>query len=233
VALALEHRLTALSETGNAAHARDRLSSLTEVRNNTAIWVAVAFCGSAGAAIAAVAMSRHRDISAALAMSARVAFLFFWPAYVGGALVCLFGDVFLPLKAHARDFGLAFAAAILVHLGLVVRLCVVGPAPSAGTFVIFGTAALFACLLTLLSIDRVRQMVPPPYWRPILFVAMNYIVFAFLLDFARFPLGDLRQDLAYIPFLTLAIIGPALRLAAWTRAELFGLGPGKIGSVKS
>ena len=201
---------------------------MTDVRHNTAMWMAVAFCASAGAAIAAVAMSRHRDITAALAMSARIAFLFFWPAYVGGALVSLFGDIFLPLTAHARNLGLAFAAAIFVHLGLVARLCVVGPAPSIQTFVIFGTAALFACLLTLLSINRVRQILPRVYWRPTFFVATNYIAFAFLLDFAKFPLDNLRQGLAYFPFLALAVIAPALRLAAWVRTELLCPSPKKI-----
>jgi hypothetical protein len=193
--------------------------------------MAVAFSASAGAALAGIAMSTHKDTTAGLAMSARVAFLFFWPAYVGGALVVLFGGVFSPLKEHMRNFGLAFAAAIFVHLTLVVRLCVVGPAPSATTFVIFGTAALFACLLTLLSISRVRMMLPRVYWRPIFFVAMNYIAFAFLLDFAKFPPNELRQGLAYFPFLTLAIIGPALRLAAWVRTELFGHRPKKIGPI--
>ncbi len=202
-------------------------SALTDVRHSTAIWMTFAFFVSAGAAITAVAMSRHRDITAALAVTARIAFLFFWPAYVGGALVCLFGDVFLPLTAYARNFGLAFAAAIFVHLGFVVRLCVVGSAPPVKTFVIFGTAALFACLLSLLSINSVRQIFPRLFWRPTFFVAMNYIAFAFLLDFAKFPPDDLRRRLAYFPFLALSVIGPALRLAAWVRTELFGTGPKK------
>lgn len=189
--------------------------------------MAAAFCAALGAGLASLAVSRHKDITIALAMSARVAFLFFWPAYVGGALTSLFGRAFLPLKEHARDFGLAFAAAISVHLSFVAVLCLVGRAPSAETFVIFGTAAVFTYLLALLSIDRVRQALPRSFWPPIRFVAMNYIALAFLLDFKRFPVDNLRESLIYLPFLALAIIGPALRFAAWVHNLL----PKKLGRL--
>ena len=206
--------------------------ALTDVRRKTWISMAAAFCASLSAALAALAMSRHKDITAALAMSARVAFIFFWPAYVGGALTSLFGSVFLPLKEHARELGLAFAAAILVHLGFVVRLCLVGPVPSPETFVVFGTAALFALLLAVLSISRVRGLLPRRFWPPIRFVAMNYIALAFLMDFRRVPLDDLRQTLAYLPFATLAVLGPALRFAAWARNNWVHI-PRKLGRLSS
>lgn len=194
--------------------------------------MAAAFCASLGAGLAAVAVSRHRDFTLALAMSARVAFLFFWPAYVGGALTSLFGAIFLPLKQHARELGLAFASAIFVHLGFVLRLCVVGPVPSTETIVIFGTAAAFTFLLALLSISRLRKMLPRAFWPAIRFVAMNYIALAFLLDFARFPLEDLRQSLAYLPFLALGILGPALRLGAWAQNN-FARAPKRFGRLSS
>jgi hypothetical protein len=182
--------------------------------------MAAAFGASLGVGLASVAVSRNRDIGIALATTARVAFLFFWPAYVGGALTSLFGSVFEPLKEHTRDFGLAFAAAISVHLSFVAYLCLIGHAPSRKTFIIFGTAAAFTYLLALLSIGRVRQALPPSFWPPIRFVAMNYIALAFLLDFKRFPLNDLRESLTYLPFAILAIIGPALRFAAWVQYHL-------------
>jgi hypothetical protein len=182
--------------------------------------MAAAFSASLGVGLASLAVSRHRDIIIALAMSARVAFLFFWPAYVGGALTSLFGGVFAPLKQHRRYFGLAFAAAISAHLSFVAYLCLVGHAPSTKMFVIFGTAAAFTYLLALLSISRVRQALPPTLWPPIRFVAMNYIALAFLLDFKRFPMNDMREILAYLPFAALAIIGPVLRFAAWFHNHL-------------
>ncbi len=192
-------------------------NAVRDDRHNTWIWMAAAFGISLGLGLASLAMSRHRDIGIALATTARVAFLFFWPAYVGGALTSLFGNVFAPLKERARDLGLAFAAAIFVHLSFVTYLCLVGHPPSTRTFIIFGTAAAFTYLLALLSISRVRRALPATFWPPIRFVAMNYIALAFLLDFKRFPISDLRQSLAYLPFAALAIIGPALRFAAWLR----------------
>ena len=199
------------------AQPRDWKGALVNAQKNIWVWMAGAFCASLGLALASVAISRHRDFTIALAMSARVAFLFFWPAYVGGALTSLFGDVFLPLKQRAREFGLAFAAALVVHLGFVIRLCVVGPVPSTRTFIIFGVAAAFACLLALLSIGRVRQALPSRFWPPFRFVAMNYIALAFLIDFAHFPLHDFRLGLQYLPFAVLAILGPALKFAAWAQ----------------
>jgi hypothetical protein len=195
-------------------------NAVRDCRHNTWIWLAVGFGASLGAGLASLAVPRHGNITLALAMSARVAFLFFWPAYVGGALTSLFGSVFAPLKEHSRDFGLAFAAAISVHLSFVACLCLAGHAPSTKTFIIFGTAAAFTYLLALLSIGRVRQALPPTFWPPIRFVAMNYIALAFLLDFKRFPMNDLRESLAYLPFATLAIIGPLLRFVAWVHDHL-------------
>ena len=75
-------------------------------------------------------------------------------------MTSLFWNVFSPLREHARDLGLAFAPALLVHLGLVVCLCVIGHAPSVGTFLIFGLRAAFTYLLALLSFQRMRQRLP-------------------------------------------------------------------------
>jgi hypothetical protein len=206
-------------------------NAVREGRQDTWIWMAAAFGASLGVGLASLALSGQRDITIALAMSARVAFLFFWPAYVGGALTSLFGSVFAPLKEHTRDFGLAFAAAISAHLSFVAYLCLLGHAPSTKTFIIFGTAAAFTYLLALLSISRVRQALQPTFWPPIRFVAMNYIALAFLLDFKRFPLNDLRESLAYLPFAALAIIGPVLRFAAWFHNHLsWKLGRGPVPS---
>jgi hypothetical protein len=182
--------------------------------------MAAAFGASLGVGLASLALSSNRDITIALAMSARVAFLFFWPAYVGGALTSLFGSVFSPLREHSRDFGLAFATAISVHLSFVAYLCLAGHAPSTKTFIIFGIAAGFTYLLALLSIGRVRQALPPTFWPPIRIVAMNYIAFAFLLDFKRLHFNDLREGLTYLPFATLAIVGPALRFVAWVQYHM-------------
>jgi hypothetical protein len=187
-----------------------------DVRRSVSIWMAAAFCASLGLALSIVAIfGTERGVYVALAATARLAFLIFWPAYAGGALASLFGSVFLPLRQHARDLGLAFAAALSVHLGLVACLVVIGHPPGVQTFVIFGVAAGFTYLLALLSIRQVRQALPQKLWLLIRPVAMNYILFAFLLDFAKFPLNNLRDVIKYLPFAALGFVGPILKLAAW------------------
>jgi len=149
----------------------------------------------------------------------RLNFFLFWPAYAGGALTALFGAVFAPLRDNGRNFGLAFAAALPVHLGLVVCLCAAGEPPDAKTFIIFGSAALSVYLLALLSIPYVRHLLPDRFWPPIRSLAINYIAFAFIRDFARHGIGSfqdmilygtggLRDSLMYVPFPALAIVGP-------------------------
>jgi hypothetical protein len=95
------------------------------------------------------------------------------------------------------------------------------------TFVIFGAAAGCTYLLALLSVRRVREALPANVWPPVRFVAMNYILFAFILDFSRFQTYGLIDQtyglidvVKYLPFLALAICAPILRLAAWAKTAL-------------
>ena len=213
------------------------------VRQNLWLWMVAAFCAALGLAVGVVAVfgANRGGFIAALQATARLNFLLFWPAYVGGALPALFGNRFASWRANARTFGLAFAAALSVHLGLVAGLCAIGNAPDAKTFIVFVPAAVFVYGLALLSIPRVRRALPDRFWPPIQAVAMNYIAFAFLKDFARHGIGDFRDVLLYgagdyldiilyVPFAALAIIGPILRLAAWIdkrrhRLTKFGIRP--------
>jgi hypothetical protein len=141
--------------------------------------------------------------------------LFFWMAYAGSALASLFGSAFVPLRRHARDLGLAFAAALAVHLGLVAWLCAIGDVPPVRTFVVFGAAAFCVYVLALFSIGRLQQLLGAPAWALLRFAGMNYIALAFAADFFRNPLaGDLQHMLFYWPFMALAVLGPGLRGAA-------------------
>ena len=86
-----------------------------------AVWMGSAFCaalGLAALALAALGPGVHGTI-VALQVTARFSFLLFWLAYAAGAMTTLFGPAFEPLKRRGREFGLAFASAHLVHLGLV------------------------------------------------------------------------------------------------------------------
>jgi hypothetical protein len=187
-------------------------------RRSVWVWMAAAFCTALVLAFCAMVVGLHGRIGAGLEITARFAFLLFWPSYVGGALTSLCGDAFLPLKTHARELGLCFAGAMAVHLGLVAAICLAGHPPPLMTFVIFGTAAGFTYLLALLSVRRVREALPSDVWPPIRFVAMNYILFSFILDFSRFQTYGLIDVVKYLPFLALAICAPILRLAAWAKS---------------
>jgi hypothetical protein len=159
--------------------------------------------------------AEQRGIHAALAAVARLAFLLFWLAYSASALASLFGSRFQPLKRRAREFGLAFASALLVHLGLVAWLCLIGAAPGAGTFIFFGIAAVWVYLLALFSIDRLQQALGSKSWWLLRNVGMNYVAYAFAVDFLKSPLhGGVRHVVEYLPFAVLAVAGPSLRLAA-------------------
>ena len=136
------------------------------VRQNPWFWMVAAFCAALALAVGAVAVfgANSQGFRAALQATARLNLLLFWPAYVGGALTALFGNVFAPLRNNSRNFGLAFAAALNVHLGLVACLCATGNVPDARTFIVFGAAAAFVYALALLSIPRVRSALPDRVW---------------------------------------------------------------------
>jgi undecaprenyl pyrophosphate phosphatase UppP len=158
----------------------------------------------------------ERGTDVALQLTARLSFLLFLPAYCGSALAALFGPPFDLIKQRARDFGLAFASAHLVHLGLVVWLCYIGAAPGLTTFVFFGIAAMWTYLLALLSIERLHRAVSRQVWRGLNLVGLNFIALAFAVDFLRFPFqADAKYLVGYLPFVILAIAGPVLRVAAW------------------
>ena len=93
-----------------------------------AVWIGSAFCAALGLAALVLAAPGpgERGTDVALQMTARLSFLLFWPAYAAGAMTALFGPAFEPFKQRAREFGLAFASAHLVHIALVVWLTYIG-----------------------------------------------------------------------------------------------------------
>src|ERR1700733_15882879 len=134
-------------------------NTVTSARPNAAVWMASAFCAELGLAALVLAAfgTQERGTDIALQVTARFSFLLFWPAYAAGAMTALFGPVFEPFKGRAREFGLAFASAHLVHLALVAWLSYIGHAPSRGVFVFFGVAVLCTYLLALFSVRHLQQ----------------------------------------------------------------------------
>jgi hypothetical protein len=175
-----------------------------------------AFCAALALAVLVIARfgPGERGIDIALQLTARWSFLLFWPAYSGSAVATLFG--LDRLRRRVRDFGLAFASAHLVHIGLVVWLCQIGAAPPIGSFVFFGIALIWTYLLALLSIDRLRRTFGRRFWWWFNTVGLNYIALAFAADFMRFSYqSDAKYLVGYLPFVVLSIAGPVLRAAAF------------------
>jgi hypothetical protein len=185
-----------------------------------AVWMGSAFCAALGLAalvLAALGPGEH-GTTAALRVTARFSFLLFWLTYAAGATTTLFGPAFEPLKRRARELGLAFASAHLVHLGLVAWLTYIVAAPSRGTFVFFGIAALWLYLLALFSIPRLHKALGSKAWRFLRVVGLNYIAYAFATDFLGYPqLGSFKYLIAYLPFAVLSVAGPLLCLAAFVQ----------------
>lgn len=176
-------------------------------RPSAAVWIGSAFCAALGLAalvLAALGLG-ERGTDVALQATARLSFLLFWPAYVAGALTALFGPAFEPLKRRAREFGLAFASAHLVHLALVAWLTHIGHAPPRGTFVFFGVAVLWTYLLALFSIGHLQQTLGSWGWWFLRVVGLNYIAYAFAIDFLRYPqFGSFKYLVGYLPFAVLS-----------------------------
>lgn len=162
----------------------------------------------------------ERGTAIALLATARLSFLLFLAAYTGGAMATLFGPLlfggaFAWLRRHGREFGLAFAAGHLVHVGLVGWLCWIGAAPGIGTFVFFGTALVFTYGLALLSLRPLQRMAGRSGWRLLRTVGMNFIAYAFAADFLKDPLaGGAKHQFEYLPFAVLAVAGPLVYVAA-------------------
>jgi hypothetical protein len=151
----------------------------------------------------------------ALQLTARWAYLFFWPAYAGSALATVFGSRFARLAQHGRELGLAFAAAMLPHAALVAWIFYESPTlpMSRAKAVYFSVALVFAYLLAVLSIKRVGAKLTPTLSRNIRLLGAEYIALAFLRDFLGVPShATVMQWLAYLPFITLAVVAGLLRL---------------------
>lgn len=188
----------------------------------TGLWMAGAFLVSLAMAVMVLNMrgAGGDGTRTALRLTARWAYCFFWPAYAGGALRALFGPLFQPMCSRGRELGLAFAAAQLPHAALVAWLYYISPHPPLPmhSAVFFAIGLLLVYLLALLSIPRLFAALPRPLWRAIFRIGMEYIALAFLVDFFKNPFDHgLVNLVAYLPFLALAVLAPALRICAYAR----------------
>lgn len=188
------------------------------------VWMIGALGGAlaiAGAVLAEYGTGAD-GLGQAIRYTARWSFLFFWLSYVGGAMATLFGSAFAGLARSARPLGLAFAAALQVHIGLVIWLgVVIGQIPLGGGLLWFFLAALFCTYLLALLSFGVGARNLGRLWRPLLFLATTYILIAFGRDFVLGALSEnirsWRYAAEYVPFALLSLIAIPLRLAAFAR----------------
>jgi len=163
----------------------------------------------------AVAAPSHR-LGMALRATARWSFLWFCLATYGGALSALFGSRFQPLARRGRDFGLTFASAHLVHLGLVAWLLYNSTEPFPRLeLVIFAIGVFCTYVLAAFSLSATLSgWLGPRLWKNARAIAVEYIVFAFAFDFARHLGGSWTNLLLYSSLFAAALAGPVLRLTA-------------------
>jgi hypothetical protein len=195
----------------------------------------------AAAVLAAVTLAVYgtsaRATNTALMVTARLSFLLFWLAYAGGGIAVILGA--LPaagarggisavgqfLKLHGREFGLAFASAHLVHVGLVGWLVWIGAPPGRNLFVFFVPPLLIVYLLVLFSLPVLQRRLGRRLWATLRTAGMTYIAYAFAADFLVDPFShDVKHLIEYSPFAIMSVAGPLLHLLAlasplWRKRE--------------
>jgi hypothetical protein len=187
----------------------------------TVSWVAAGFfiALASAAVVLAVFGAGGRGTVLALKATAAWSFLLFWLAYAGSAAAALFGPRFAGWARRGRDFGLGFAAALAVHVGLVLWHYRIATEP-VGVMAFFWAGVACTGLLALFSLPRLRAALGPRLWRIFCAGALEYIALVFAADFIVIPLrfaGYREYPPSYLPFAVTLAAGAGLRLAAFAR----------------
>jgi hypothetical protein len=196
-----------------------RLVETGWARQRTVLWMVSSFLVAAAAAATVISIfgAGDRGIALALRITARWSFLLFWLAYSGSAMAVLWGPRLNGLARRGREFGLAFASAQLVHVGVILW-------HGAGSgMVFFWVGVAFTCLLVLFSVPLLRDAMGLRLWRIFLAIALNYIALVFAVDFIEMPIaagGVANYPLSYVPFAAMLFAGISLRAAAFVRRQM-------------
>jgi hypothetical protein len=232
LSLSVGSRRAANTGTSDASFLKEgarSLPNLTKRNFPTFLWMGTAFGVALGLAgwVLAIKGIGTESLVLALRVTARWSFLPFWIAYSAGAMAVLFGPVFNPLAKRGREFGLAYAAAQLIHLGLVVWLFQISSRPPlSGLLLVFFSLGLFwTYLLALFSFGGLSKLLGSAGWRTLQVVGLNFIMLAFARDFVPTALHGTENYggwrlVQYAPFAALCVVGPLLVLAATARREL-------------
>jgi hypothetical protein len=183
--------------------------------------MAASFCIALAAAVIVLAVfgAGGRGTALALKVTAVWSFLLFWLAYAGSAAATLFGPRFAGWARRGREFGLGFAAALTVHVGLVVWHYRIATEP-VGVMAFFWVGVACTGLLALFSVPQFRAALGPHLWRILCAGALTYITLVFAEDFILIPLrvgGVEKYPPSYLPFAVMLVAGVGLRLVAFAR----------------
>ena len=193
------------------------------------LWMGMALGVALGLAAAVLAINGidTKSLVMALRLTARWSFVLFWVAYTGGAMAALFGQALEPLARRGRESGLAYAAAQLIHLGLVVWLFQISSRPplSRELVVFFIIGIFWTYLLAVFSFGGLSKAFGSRGWRALRIVGLNYILFAFAFDFVPVAIHGnahygVRRLVEYAPFAAMSITAPLLVLAAAAHRRL-------------
>jgi hypothetical protein len=178
----------------------------------------MAFCAALALAVVVLAVmgTGEKGTGFALHLTGRLSFLLFWPAYAGAAMATLFGPRFDILTRHRRNFGLAYASAHLVHIGLVVHLVSMSARPiSEAIMPFFAVGVVWTYLLALSSWERLSRLVSPGLLRALRNIGLEYLALVFFSDLVLPPMrAHTNHPYGYLPFAILIIVGPILRVAS-------------------
>ena len=146
-------------------------------------------------------------------LSARLAFLAFWMAFIASSVQFFFRNQFgFWILANRKFFGISFGIIHLIHLALLALLQLyfhpvfqlANPISLAGG----GIAYLFVVLMLITSFQSAKDMMPFKAWEIIHTLGMYWIAAVFLTSYGKRSLTDWE----YIPLLSLLVFGFILRL---------------------
>jgi hypothetical protein len=180
--------------------------------------MSAAFCSALALVVVVLAImgTGEKGTGIALRLTGRFSFLLFWPAYAGAAMAALFGPRFGILARHRRNFGLAYASAHLVHVGLVAHLVSMSRRPFVESMMpFFAVGVVWTYLLALSSWQQFSHLLSPNLWRVLRNSGLEYLAIVFFADLVLQPIrGHTNHPFEYLPFSIFIIVGSILRLAS-------------------
>jgi sulfoxide reductase heme-binding subunit YedZ len=172
--------------------------------------------GLSAAWLASVELS-DANIRVATRATVRIAFILYLVVFVARPLQQLLrSDWTATLLRNRRLVGVAFAAAMTVHLGLIFYRF--GSHPDLDVpppnFVGYGAYAVFYLML-ITSFDRPKRLIGPRAWK---FLHRTGLVWAAIVFVAPQSLDDLK-DPGHLAYLAPFLLALSIRITAWRRSR--------------